>query len=73
MKLSKEERNTTMKILLGVSKKSNEWKRENRDRVNASIRAKYAKNKEYYRQKQREYRARKRREAVVDGERNEAV
>ena len=54
-------------------KKSNEWKRENRDRVNASIRAKYAKNKEYYRQKQREYRARKRREAVVDGERNEAV
>lgn len=40
-------------------KRSNDWKKKNRDRVNASKRAKYAKNPEYYRQKQREYRARK--------------
>ena len=52
--------------------RSNKWKRENRNRVNASKRAKYAKNPEYYRQKQREYRARKRVERE-NAERKEAV
>lgn len=53
-------------------KKSNDWKKNNRDRVNASIRAKYAKNPEYYRQKQRDYRARKKVEQE-NGRRKEAV
>lgn len=53
-------------------KKSNDWKKNNRDRVNASIRAKYAKNPDYYRQKQREYRVRKKVEQE-NGRRKEAV
>lgn len=53
-------------------KKSNDWKKNNRDRVNASIRARYAKNPEYYRQKQRDYRARKKVEQE-NGRRKEAV
>ena len=54
-------------------KKSNQWKKENRDRVNASIRAKRAKNPEYYRQKQREYKARKGREAGLVGCEEKAI
>lgn len=54
-------------------KKSNQWKKENRDRVNASIRAKRAKNPEHYRQKQREYKARKGRESGLVGCEEKAV
>lgn len=53
-------------------RRSNTWKKKNRDRVNASIRAKYAKNPELYRQKQRDYRARKKVEKENE-KRKEAV
>lgn len=38
------------------------WARENKDRMAAAKRKRWAENPEYYRQKQREYRARKKKE-----------
>lgn len=42
------------------------WARENKDRMAAAKRKRWADNPEYYRQKQREYRARKKKERKVD-------
>lgn len=39
--------------------KSKKWNHENKDRVAAAKRKRWAENPEYYRQKQREYRAKK--------------
>jgi hypothetical protein len=41
-----------------------EWQANNRNRVATAKRERWAKNPEYYRQKQREYRAKKKREKV---------
>ncbi len=43
------------------------WMQENKQRVAANKRRRYAENPEYYRQKQREYRARKKMEALETG------
>lgn len=42
--------------------RSRKWQNENKDRVAAAKRKRWAENPEYYRQKQREYRERKRKE-----------
>lgn len=42
------------------------WAHDNKDRIAAAKRRRWAENPEYYRQKQREYRARKKKEREAD-------
>ncbi|MDO5540581.1 MAG: hypothetical protein Q4F83_11015 [Eubacteriales bacterium] len=49
--------------------RSRKWQAENKDRVAANKRKRWAENPEYYRQKQRDYRARKKAEAMRNAQR----
>lgn len=48
-----------------VKETTKKWQQENKQRVAARKRARWAENPEYYRQKQREYRARKKEETSL--------
>ena len=48
-----------------MNENSRKWHRENRQRVAAMKRKRWAENPEYYRQKQRDYRARKKKEKLA--------
>lgn len=49
-----------------VLETSRQWQKENKQRVAATKRKRYAENPDYYRQKQREYRARRKEEVGKD-------
>lgn len=49
--------------------RSRKWAHENKDRIAAAKRKRWAENPEYYRQKQRDYRARKKKEREADAAR----
>lgn len=49
-----------------VTESTRKWQKQNRERINAMKRKRYAENPEYYRQKQNEYRQRKREEKLLN-------
>lgn len=67
--LPKIVRRYAKRVWIGTEQKarSRKWASENKDRIAAAKRKRWAENPEYYRQKQREYRARKKaeKEALV--------
>ena len=57
---SRDWNNANKERVLGTTKA---WQQENKQRIAANKRKRYAENPEYYRQKQREYRARRKEQA----------